>query len=240
MIVIPAIDLRRNQVVRLFQGKYDQEKEYGLDPCKVAEGFLQSGAKLIHLVDLDAARTGEPCQKELVLDLVKKVKIDFELGGGIRTIETIRNYLEGGVRRVIIGTAAHREPKLVEQAIKEYPGRIVIGIDARRGKVAVQGWEEGTGVDALELAKRYDRPEIAAIIYTEIEKDGTLKGPDIAGTLKLARSVKVPVVASGGVSCLDDLLKLKKEAGGDISGVIVGKAIYEGKLELAEAVKLVS
>ncbi len=240
MLLIPAIDLRRGQVVRLFQGRYDREKNYRLAPLEVAQKFVEAGARLIHLVDLDAARTGEPIQLELILKLAREVKTDLEVGGGIRNLETISQYLEGGISRVILGTAAHKDPELVEAALKKFPKKIVIGIDARKGQVAVQGWEEGTEVDAVELAKKYDRPEVGAIIYTEIERDGALQGPDIKSTMRLANAVSVPVIASGGISSIEDLVRLKKEAGEKIAGVIVGKAIYEGKIDLKEAFSALS
>jgi phosphoribosylformimino-5-aminoimidazole carboxamide ribotide isomerase len=237
MIIIPAIDLRREKVVRLFQGRYDIEKDYQLSPFSVAEQFEKAGAKLIHLVDLDAARTGKPIHRDLILKLAKEVKAEIEVGGGIRTIETISDYLENGVSRVILGTAAHRDPNLVEQALKKFPKRIVIGIDAKEGKVAISGWEEKTGISALELAKRYDCPEVRAIIYTEIERDGTLKGPALEPMGKILKAIKVPVIASGGVSSINDLLLLKKYEQDGLEGVIVGKAIYEKKINLKEAIQ---
>lgn len=240
MLLIPAIDLRGGQVVRLFQGRYDQEKQYGLSPLDVANGFKEAGAQIIHLVDLDGAREGRPVNKDIILELARTVRIKFEVGGGIRSMETIQEYLEGGVNRVILGTAAHSDADLVESALKKFPKKIVIGIDAHKNRVAVSGWEEKTGMDAVELAKKYNRWEVRAIIYTEIERDGTLQGPAVKGTERLLQNVEVPVIASGGVSSLEDLKKLKplKELG--LEGVIVGKAIYEKHLDVGEAIKLLS
>lgn len=225
-------------MVRLFQGRYDREKNYRLAPLEVAKQFVEAGAKLIHLVDLDAARTGEPQQRDLILKLAKEVNAEFELGGGIRTIKIIADYLENGVSRVILGTAAHRDPNLVEQALKKFPRRIVIGIDAKEGKVAISGWEEKTGTSAVELAKRYDRPEVRAIIYTEIERDGTLQGPAIKSLEEILKAVNIPVIASGGVSGIPDLTALLPYEKLGLEGVIVGKAIYEGKINLKEAIQM--
>ena len=240
MLLIPAIDLRGGQVVRLYQGRFDREKQYQLSPLEVANRFKEAGAQIIHVVDLDGAREGRPVNKDIILELAQKVRIKLEVGGGIRTMETIREYLEGGVNRVILGTAAHNDAELVESALKNFPKKIVIGIDAREGRVAVSGWEEKTGIDAVELARRYNRWEVRAIIYTEIERDGTLQGPAVKGTERLLQNVQVPVIASGGVSSLEDLKKLKalKESG--LEGVIVGKAIYEKQVDVREAIQLLS
>ena len=238
MLLIPAIDLRHGKVVRLFQGQFDQEKQYELDPLDVAAEFAEAGAQLIHLVDLDGAREGRPAHKKLVLSLAQQVRTKFEIGGGIRTLDIIQEYLDGGVSRVILGTAAHNNPDLVEKALAKFPKKIVIGIDAHKGRVAVSGWEDKTSIDALELAEKYNRWEVRAIIYTEIERDGTLQGPSISGTRQILEAVEVPVIASGGVSSADDLLKLQPLEKLGLEGVIVGKAIYENKLKVRDAIQL--
>jgi len=240
MLLIPAIDLRHGKVVRLYQGKFDQEKQYEMEPREVAAEFAEAGAQLIHLVDLDGAREGRPAHKQLVLSLVQQVRVKFEIGGGIRTLDTIQEYLDRGISRVILGTAAHSNPDLVEKALSKFSKKIAIGIDAAKGRVAVSGWEEKTSIDALELAKKYNRWEVRAIIYTEIERDGTLEGPSISGTKKILEAVEVPVIASGGVSSTDDLLKLKPLEKLGLEGVIVGKAIYENKLKVKDAVKILA
>jgi len=240
MIVIPAIDLIAGKVVRLYQGRFEQEKRYSVSAEQVARDFYEQGAKLIHLVDLEGARSGRPREKELILNLVKEVAVDFEIGGGIRDMDTIREYLEGGIKRVILGTVAYHNQGLVENAVKEFPGRIVIGIDARRGKVSVSGWEKETELDAVALAKRFDWKDLGGIIYTEIERDGTLSGPELKGLRRILEAVQVPVIASGGISSLDELLALKAYEGLGLEGAIVGKAIYEGRIKLSEAIKVLS
>jgi phosphoribosylformimino-5-aminoimidazole carboxamide ribotide isomerase len=238
MLLIPAIDLRGGQVVRLYQGRFDREKQYHLSPDEVAARFKEAGAKIIHVVDLDGAREGKPLNKDIILELARTVPIKIEVGGGIRNMETIREYLEAGVNRVILGTIAHSDQELVEQALKAFPKKIVIGIDAKAGRVAISGWEEKTGIDAAELAQRYNRWEVRAIIYTEIERDGALQGPAVAGTERLLKAVQVPVIASGGVSSLEDLKQLKPLGASGLEGVIVGKAIYEKQVDVREAIRL--
>jgi phosphoribosylformimino-5-aminoimidazole carboxamide ribotide isomerase len=237
MQLIPAIDLRHGQVVRLYQGKYDQEKQYELPPVQVAESFAEAGAQIIHLVDLDGAREGTPVHKELILGLAQKVHCKFELGGGIRNLETIQEYLEEGISRIILGTIAHSDPELVEEALAKFPKKIVIGIDAHKGKVAVSGWEQKTTIDAIDLAKKYNRWEVRAIIYTDIDRDGTLEGPAVEGTKKILEGIEVPVIASGGVANMTDLEKLKPLEKLGLEGVIVGKAIYENQIDLKKAIK---
>ena len=172
------------------------------------------------------------------MKLAQKTKAEIEVGGGIRTLETVKEYLEGGVSRVILGTVAHSQPELVDELVLLFPEKIVIGIDAFRGKVSVAGWEEETDFDFIDLARRYDRKGIRAIIYTEIERDGTLEGPNIWGIEQILKAVKVPIIASGGISSLDDVLALKKFEALGLEGVIIGKAIYEGKINLKQAIEL--
>ena len=238
MLVIPAIDLLGSEVVRLYQGRFSEEKKYHLTPEELVNEFVEAGARLIHIVDLEGARKGEPVHKDLILKLAQSSGAKLEVGGGIRNLDTVREYLEGGVERVILGTVAHSYPELVDQLISLFPQRIVIGIDAFRGKVSVAGWEEETDLDFIDLAKRYDREGIRAIIYTEIERDGTLKGPNFWGIEQILKVVNVPVIASGGISNLEDILALKRFEAQGLEGVIVGKAIYEKKINLKEAIKL--
>jgi phosphoribosylformimino-5-aminoimidazole carboxamide ribotide isomerase len=238
MLVIPAIDLKAGKVVRLEQGLMDKDTEYSADPAAMARKWESLGAELIHVVDLDGAFAGEPVNEHAVLEIARAVDVPIELGGGIRDLETIGRYLENGVARVILGTVAHKDPGMALHASREFPGRIVIGIDAKDGMVSIRGWAEVTGVSAVELAKTYQHMSIAAIIYTDIAKDGMLTGPSIESTVRLARSVSVPVIASGGVADINHIREIKKHESEGIVGVITGRAIYEGTLDLAEAIRV--
>lgn len=240
MLLIPAIDLRGGQIVRLYQGRFDQEKQYQLSPLEVAKSFAEAGVSIIHIVDLDGARQGTPAHKDLILELAQKVPAKLEVGGGIRSMDSIREYLDGGVSRIIFGTLVHRDQKLVEEALKNFPKKIAIGIDAHKGRVAVSGWEEKTSIDAVEMAKKYNRWEVRAIIYTEIERDGTLEGPSLSGVEEILQNVEVPVIASGGVSSMEDLKKLKPLEKEGLEGVIVGKAVYENRIDLKAAVEFLA
>ncbi len=237
MLVIPAIDLKDGQVVRLEQGRMDRDKTYSAEPGDMARQWESKGARLLHVVDLNGAFAGRRINHDAVLSIVEAVEIPVELGGGIRDMETISYYLDKGVERVILGTAAHREPELVRKACREYPGTIVVGIDARQGIVSIEGWSEDTDIKAAELARAYDDMEIAAVIYTDIVKDGMLTGPSIPMTVELAQSICRPVIASGGVASLEHIAALKEHEHEGIAGVITGRAIYEGTLDLAEAIK---
>ena len=240
MIVIPAIDLKSGQVVRLEQGRLDRDKVYSSDPAATAKKFAEAGAELIHVVDLDGAFQKKPVNAAAIESILKADQAPIEVGGGIRDLATIAYYLERGVSRVILGTAAHRNPELVRQAGEKYPGRIVVGIDAREGKAAVEGWAETTAVPAEELARRYQGLGVAAIIFTDISRDGMLTGPAVESTARLLRAVTIPVIASGGVKDLEDiraLLDLAREFD-HLEGVITGRAVYEGTLDLAQAIAL--
>ena len=238
MLVIPAIDLKQGKVVRLEQGRMERDTEYSDDPAAVARKWAKLGAELIHVVDLDGAFAGAPVNREAVLAIARAVEVPIELGGGLRDLATIRAYLDQGVARAILGTAAHKDPGLVRSACAEFPGRIVIGIDASGGKVSIRGWAEVTDLPALELARRYEGLGVAAIIYTDIAKDGMLTGPSLAGTVELARSVKTPVIASGGIATIADVRAVLAHEADGIVGMITGRAIYEGTLDLAAAIKL--
>lgn len=216
----------------------ERDKEYSDDPAAMARKWAEAGAELIHVVDLDGAFAGKPVNDAAVLTIARAAGVAIEVGGGVRDLAAIAYYLEEGVDRVILGTVAQREPKLMREACASFPGKIVAGIDARDGRVSVRGWAEVTDVSALDLARQYEDAGIAAIIYTDIARDGMLTGPAIESTAKLARSVKVPVIASGGVADLTHIRELMKRERDGIVGVITGKAIYEGRLDLAQAIRV--
>ncbi|MDA1088861.1 MAG: 1-(5-phosphoribosyl)-5-[(5-phosphoribosylamino)methylideneamino]imidazole-4-carboxamide isomerase [Proteobacteria bacterium] len=240
MIFFPAIDLKDGQCVRLFQGDMEQVTVFGDDPAGQAKGFADAGARWLHVVDLNGAVSGRPVNEAAVGGILDVLDIPVQLGGGIRDMRTIDFWLERGVRRVILGTVAVRDPDLVKQACKRHPGRVAVGIDARDGMVAVEGWTELSETSGLDLAKQFEDCGVAAIIYTDIARDGAMDGPNIEATVALANAVSVPVIASGGVSSLKDLEALK-DAGGDLlEGVISGRALYDGRIDLAAAVELLS
>ncbi|GAB4303292.1 MAG: 1-(5-phosphoribosyl)-5-[(5-phosphoribosylamino) methylideneamino]imidazole-4-carboxamide isomerase [Desulfuromonadia bacterium] len=238
MIVIPAIDLKGGKCVRLEQGLMDRDTVYADDPAAQALLWQQNGAELLHIVDLDGAFAGEPKNRRSIEAILSAIQIPAQLGGGIRDIPTIEAYLSLGIGRVIIGTAAQRNPDMVREACRLFPGRIVVGIDAKNGMVAVQGWAEVTGVTAIDLARRFEGMGVAAIVYTDISRDGMMQGPNIEATRQLAESLSIPVIASGGVSRLEDIRRLCLIEPSGVTGVITGKAIYSGALDLAEAIAL--
>ncbi len=237
MIIIPAIDLKDGQCVRLLQGRKEHSTTYSDNPVEVARKWASLGARLIHIVDLDGAFTGNQKNRDTVRAIREAVDVELELGGGIRDMEGIRNWLELGINRVILGTIAVKKPEIVKEAVSEFPGRVLVGIDAKDGRVAVKGWEEVTEVDALELAKKMESFGVAGIIYTDISRDGMLTGPNIEATQRMVQAVKVPVIASGGISSLQDIIKLNQIEG--LWGAITGKALYTGKLNLKEAFEAV-
>ncbi len=238
MIVIPAIDLKEGRVVRLKQGLMDQETSYSDDPGAMASKWADMGAELIHVVDLDGAFAKKPMNEPAIKAIIAAIDIPIEVGGGIRDMQTISRYLEMGVQRVILGTVAHNNPALVEEACKEFPGRVVVGIDAKDGKVAVEGWAEVTEIDSSELVKKYEGMGARAIIFTDIARDGMLTGPAIESTRTLAEAVSIPIIASGGVATIDDIKELLPLEKSGIEGVITGRAIYQGTLDLREAIQL--
>jgi phosphoribosylformimino-5-aminoimidazole carboxamide ribotide isomerase len=238
MIVIPAIDLKNGQCVRLEQGLMEKDTVYSDDPAAMARHWQDEGGELLHLVDLDGAFAGVPKNRAAIQAIVAAVDIPTELGGGIRDLETIEAYLELGIERVILGTVAKENPALVAEACGRFPGRILVGIDARDGMVAVRGWAELTAKKAIDLAKEMEDLGVTAIIYTDIARDGMMQGPNLAATAALARAISIPVIASGGVSSLDDIRRLLKIETAGLAGVITGKAIYNGSLNLREAVAL--
>ncbi len=237
MIIIPAIDIRGGKCVRLLQGDFQRETVYGADPVEVALRWASKGAERIHIVDLDGSREGRPVNDAAIRQILASVGIPIELGGGIRDIGTVDYYVGLGVRWVILGTAALKNRDFVVEACRRFPGRIILGIDAKDGKVAVEGWTEATGADALEVAKRYEGIGLAAIVYTDISRDGMETGVNVPATERLARSVAIPVIASGGVAGIGDIERLLAVAASGILGVITGKALYTGALDLGEAIR---
>ncbi len=238
MIVLPAIDLKAGQCVRLEQGLMEKDTVYSDDPAAMARHWQNEGGEFLHLVDLDGAFAGVPKNREAIEAIVAAVDIPTELGGGIRDLETIEAYLKLGVSRVILGTVAKENPELVAEACRRFPDQIVVGIDAKNGLVAVRGWAEVTEKKAIDLAREMEVFGVTAIIYTDIARDGMMQGPNLEATAALAEAISIPVIASGGVSSLDDIRNLLQIEASGIEGVITGKAIYNGALNLREAVEL--
>ena len=240
MILYPAIDLKDGKAVRLLRGDMDKATVFNDDPAAQALEFVAAGCEWLHLVDLNGAFAGEPVNAAAVEAILKTTNTPAQLGGGIRDMATIERWLDKGLARVILGTVAVENPALVREAAAEFPGKIAVGIDAKDGRVATKGWAEVTDVDAIELAKSYEDAGVAAIIYTDISRDGAMQGPNIEATVELAGAVNVPVIASGGVSSLADLEALKKAGQGTLEGVISGRALYDGRINVTEAVKLLA
>jgi phosphoribosylformimino-5-aminoimidazole carboxamide ribotide isomerase len=236
MLVIPAIDLKDGQCVRLLQGKKDAVTAYSNDPVATAKMWESYGAKLLHIVDLDGAFTGNQKNINAIIKIRKSVKIGLQVGGGIRKIGNIINLFSAGIEKIIIGTAAIEDPEFLTDSCRKYPGRILTGIDAKEGMVAIRGWEEITSLTARELARRLEIIGIAGIIYTDIARDGMLSGPNIEAIEEIVKNVKIPVIASGGISCIDDIKNLMKIK--NLWGVITGKAIYSGALDLKKAIEI--
>jgi phosphoribosylformimino-5-aminoimidazole carboxamide ribotide isomerase len=232
MQIWPAIDLRGGKCVRLVQGDYHRELVFGEDPAAMARTLVEQGAECLHLVDLDGARDGRPANLDCVRGILAAVDVPCELGGGIRDEATIAELLELGLSRLVIGTKALREPDWFRGIAQRFPGKMVLGIDARDGRVATDGWLETSSMPAVDLARQFDGEPLAAIIYTDIAKDGMLAGPNVAAMQDMQRAVRLPVIASGGVTSADDVAQL---AAAGMAGCIIGRALYEGKLTLAEA-----
>jgi len=234
MFLFPAIDLKDGACVRLKLGLMDEATVFNTDPAAQAAAFAAAGAEWIHVVDLNGAFAGKPVNAAAVAAILKAVSVPVQLGGGIRDLATIESWLEQGVRRVILGTVALKNPELVKDACRRFPGRVAVGIDAKGGKVAVEGWAETADITVLDLARKFEDAGVAALIYTDIDRDGVLAGPNVAATAALAAAIRIPVIASGGVSSLDDLRALKTVPG--LEGVISGRALYDGRIDLAAAI----
>ena len=240
MLIIPAVDIKSGRCVRLLQGREDSETVFGHDPSAMAARWEAEGAQLLHVVDLDGAFKRSPQNIEAVKRIVDSVNIPIQLGGGIRNMETVSMFLNLGVRRVIIGTEAIRNPVLVEEACRAFPDRIVAGIDARDGMVAIEGWTETTKRNAIEVARSFEGLGLAGIVFTDIHKDGMQSGPNVKETKRLAESVSTPIIASGGVNDIDDIKALVAIERAGVIGVITGRALYEGTLVLKDALDVAS
>jgi len=236
MEVIPAIDLLQGQCVRLYQGDYSQSEVFHEDPVIMAQQWADQGATRLHLVDLDGAKQGESVNLNVIEKIVKTLSIPVQVGGGLRDRNGVAQLLNLGVNRAILGTIAVEKPELVEELAKEFPNQMIVGIDARQGKVATRGWLETSEVLATDLAQKMEGFGVAGIIYTDIQRDGTLIGPNLEALRELTHCVKIPVIASGGVSCLRDLLNLLALEASGVTGAIVGKALYTGDVNLTEAI----
>jgi phosphoribosylformimino-5-aminoimidazole carboxamide ribotide isomerase len=239
MLIIPAIDLKDGRCVRLFQGEMDRETVYFENPVEAAKHWLTEGATFLHIVDLNGAVEGRPVHTKEVAAICQQRGLAVELGGGLRSVEAVEAAFDLGVSRVVIGTAAYDNAEFLRTLCKKFPGKIVVGIDARQGKVAVKGWKETTSMDAVELAKRCADDGAARIVYTDIGRDGTRDGVNLAETLKIAEAVKIPIIASGGVATLDDLRKLLPLEKSGVEGVIVGKALYAVAFSFRDALMAV-
>ncbi|NPA49356.1 MAG: 1-(5-phosphoribosyl)-5-[(5-phosphoribosylamino)methylideneamino]imidazole-4-carboxamide isomerase [Thermodesulfobacteria bacterium] len=238
MLVVPAIDLKDGRCVRLYQGDYNRETVYSDDPVSVARRFVDAGAELIHVIDLSGAKEGRAVHRELIRQIVQNIEVPIEVGGGIRDLETIEAYLSDGVERVILGTIACREPELVREACRLFPGHVVVSIDVRGDYVAVEGWTEESTIHYLELARLLEDAGLRALIFTDITRDGTEEGVNLKRVLPLLETVSLPVYLAGGVSSLEDIKKLLPLEEKGLEGVITGRAIYTGALDLREAIKL--
>jgi phosphoribosylformimino-5-aminoimidazole carboxamide ribotide isomerase len=239
MILLPAIDLKDGVVVRLEQGDMARATVFSRDPAAQAHTFESEGFRHLHVVDLDGAFAGKPRNAHAIERILETVGLCVQLGGGIRDMATIEGWLEKGVDRVIIGTAAVRDPALVKEAAQKFPKRVAVGLDARDGKVATEGWAETSELTALELARRFEDAGVAAIIYTDIARDGLLKGLNLEATIALAEAISVPVIASGGLASIDDVKALLEPRAKKLQGAIAGRALYDGRLDSAEALRMI-
>ncbi len=239
MILFPAIDLKNGEAVRLEQGDMARATVFSRDPAAQAKAFEAQGFEYLHIVDLDGAFAGKPVNGAAVERIVAAVRIPVQLGGGIRDRATIDAWLAKGVTRVIIGTAAVRNPALVKDAARAYPGRIAVGLDARDGRVAIEGWAETSELTALDVAKRFEAVGVAAIVYTDVTRDGMLKGPNLDATVAVSEAISVPVIASGGFASLEDIRALLAPRAKKLAGAILGRALYDGRIDAAAALQLV-
>ncbi len=239
MILFPAIDLKEGLAVRLEQGDPARATVFHRDPAQQAHAFETEGFKHLHVVDLDGAFAGKPMNGAAVERILKTVSMCVQLGGGIRDMQTVASWLEKGINRVIIGTAAVRDPALVKEAAKRFPGKVAVGLDARDGMVAVEGWAATSELSALEIARRFEDAGVAAIIYTDVTRDGMLQGLNLDATIALADAISIPVIASGGLASIDDIKALLEPRARKLEGAIAGRALYDGRLDAAEALKLI-
>ncbi len=239
MILFPAIDLKNGQCVRLEQGDMARATVFNLDPAAQAQSFAAQGFEYLHVVDLDGAFAGKPMNAQAVEAMLGVIKMPVQLGGGIRDLATVEAWLAKGITRVIIGTAAVRDPTFVKEAAKKYPGRVAVGLDARDGKVAVEGWAETSTVTALEIAQRFEDAGVAAIIFTDIARDGLLKGLNLDATIALADSISIPVIASGGLASIEDIKAMLLPRAKKLAGAIAGRALYDGRVDPAAALELI-
>ncbi|HLF58657.1 MAG TPA: 1-(5-phosphoribosyl)-5-[(5-phosphoribosylamino)methylideneamino]imidazole-4-carboxamide isomerase [Alphaproteobacteria bacterium] len=235
MLLYPAIDLKQGQCVRLWRGEMNRATVFSDDPGGQARKFAAQGCQRLHVVDLDGAFAGKPMNAAAVDAILAAVSVPVQLGGGIRDLDTVARWLERGIARVVLGTLALRAPEIVRAACRKFPNRVAIGIDAKGGRVAVEGWAEASEVSVLDLARKFEDSGAAAIIHTDIERDGTMAGLNVEAAAELAARLSIPVIASGGVASLDDIKALKKVSGSGIEGVIVGRALYDGRLDLQQA-----
>ncbi|HWV98028.1 MAG TPA: 1-(5-phosphoribosyl)-5-[(5-phosphoribosylamino)methylideneamino]imidazole-4-carboxamide isomerase [Xanthobacteraceae bacterium] len=239
VILFPAIDLKNGQCVRLQQGDMARVTVFNVDPAAQAQSFAAQGFEYLHVVDLDGAFAGKPMNAQAVEAMLKVVTMPVQLGGGIRDLATVEAWLAKGITRVIIGTAAVRDPAFVKDAAAKFPGRVAVGLDARAGKVAVEGWAETSEVTALEIARRFEDAGVAAIIFTDIARDGLLKGLNLEATIALADSISIPVIASGGLASIDDIKAMLSPRARKLAGAIAGRALYDGRVDPAEALALI-
>lgn len=240
MLLIPAIDLKDGKCVRLRQGRMEDETVFADDPLEVAQRWVEAGARRLHLVDLNGAFAGKPVNADVIHRIAEAFpEVPIQVGGGIRDEDTVQLYLDAGVQFTIIGTKAVSTPHFVNDLCLEFPGHIIVGLDVRDGKVAVDGWSKLSNHDVADLAKRFERDGVEAIVYTDISRDGMMKGVNVEATVKLAQAITIPVIASGGITNLDDIKALLAVADEGIMGTIIGRALYEGTIDLAEAQKLV-
>ncbi len=238
MKIIPAVDIKEGRCVRLSQGKADQETIYSNDPVSMSNHWDEEGAQLIHIVDLDGAFQGLPINSEIVKKIIYSSSVDIQIGGGIRNLETIDTYVKAGAYRIILGTIAQKEPEFVEEACRRFPGKIIVGIDARDGYVAVKGWVEVSEQKATDLAKKMKGYGITGFIFTDISRDGMLQGPNLESIKNFAESAQLPIIASGGVSSLEDITNLVKLEPYGVEGLIIGKAFYDKTLSFKDALNI--
>ena len=239
MIFFPAIDIYQGKCVRLEKGDFEKKTIFNEDPVDQAKFFEDLGCNWIHVVDLDGAKNGSSSNFKIVEEISLKTNLKIQFGGGVRSIAKIKSLLAVGIERVVIGTKAINDISFLDVACRDFPNKIVIGIDARKGKVSIEGWTKDSGVNANELAINAEKKGVCAIIFTDIDKDGLMSGPNISSTLEIAKAVNIPVIVSGGVSAIEDVIEVKKNEGSGIGGVICGRAVYDKKVDIKEALKIV-